>query len=1313
MNLAIRKQYSKWLICFLVFMLTLTPLLNTPSAYAETDSSQAITSEDTSTNTPDTSAPQPENPPVEVPETTTPEQGTPPVDGPDTTQPETPSIDTPDSENPPVDTPDSTTPQPEEPPVKKPELPIIENQDPLAPQNLRVEEMFHNRALLEWDFVSGENDIQIWDADTNGWNNWGNKKTRYAINLKPETTYRVYITWNDDSAKAHKSNIVEFTTIKDESEYKAALLTPPSNFKITSVTEDSVILNWGVSPGAKAYDLYVNKDYGGNIPGNTVTTTTYSPPSPAFFEVGKEYTFKIAAQNLPDVSANSNAVTITWGELAAPKALQVITATRTTAALGWAAVPGATSYDIYNDGVMIGSSDDNRYVAEGLEEGNSYKYSIVAKNNLWTSSESEFISVVPGSEYTNVAYYTSWSNTSNRFDFKPTDVDASQITHINYAFADICWKKYGTTGARACENSDISLQNRYVYDGEIVIGDPGLDLINMDSWVSIREQNPHLKLMVSVGGWTWSKNFSNMARDEITRRTFANSAVKFLREYKLDGLDVDWEYPVEGGEETNSRGPEDRENFSLLMNTVREALDTAGSEDGKYYLLTIASKESDSFVSNADLMNSVQYLDFINIMTYDYSGTWENNAFHNSPIYYDTKHPRSSAARNNVLGGLNGHLKGGVPTYKLVAGIPYYGKGWTGCKAPGEYQNCTGFLPGTFASNDNLFDFFDIENKYLNKNGYVRYWNDAAKVAYVYNEENGNFITYNDKTTMMYTSSLVKTLDIAGVMSWDISGDRNKTLTTQLVHDLPIHGEVNTSALPAPQNLVLSSKSANALTLKWDAVSGATGYEIYVDKAMVGTTTDTSYTVNSLTPEKTYSLHLLAITKSGDEVQAVSIASDEISATTTSTSVTPSEPGGNTGGESGGSGSSGGSGGGSTTPAPAPTPSPAPGKDQVAVKINKQADKSVVSIPESDALKAINASDSKNFQIQLGDIENQAEIEVPQGLIAAIAKKGEQGSLSMMMNGIEHWIPVSLLSTKGNVKVTIGVPTGKDADSVNTLLKGVKSLSKPTLFKIDQINADKSITDLNFGKSYVSEFITLDPKQVQQKRAVGMVYIPGTNELRSVPTLFTVLPDGKIKVELKKSVNGIYTLVENELSFNDVSPAWAKEDVAQAVAKLIASGERANWFGGKQDITRAEMVSMIVKGLGIMPDSDHGNFKDVDAQTKYAQEIAAAKAAGLVQGKTGDRFDPNGLLTREELAVILANAMEYTGMKHDTDSALLAKFKDHAEISSYAKIPLAMLVEHKIIQGVTTSKVAPKMNVTKDQTVVIVMRMLRSLGLAN
>lgn len=185
------------------------------------------------------------------------------------------------------------------------------------------------------------------------------------------------------------------------------------------------------------------------------------------------------------------------------------------------------------------------------------------------------------------------------------------------------------------------------------------------------------------------------------------------------------------------------------------------------------------------------------------------------------------------------------------------------------------------------------------------------------------------------------------------------------------------------------------------------------------------------------------------------------------------------------------------------------------------------------------------------------------------------------------------------------------------------------------------------------------------------------------------------------------------IRFSDAIPSWAREDVAQAAAKMIVSGENNGSFGANKNITRAEIISILVKALGLLPDDKDSSFKDVDPKSRYAREIAAAKAAGLVKGRTGDIFDPNSLIMREELAVILSNVLEYAGKKNEADQGLLNKFKDHSKVSSYAKSSVAFVVEQKIMQGVSATKLDPQSHVTKAQTVVTVMRLLRAAELSN
>jgi chitinase len=396
-------------------------------------------------------------------------------------------------------------------------------------------------------------------------------------------------------------------------------------------------------------------------------------------------------------------------------------------------------------------------------------------------------------DYKIVGYYTSWSAYSG---YQAGDIDATKLTHINYAFADICWdNKHGNSNAGptwSCQdiNGDIAVPN-----GTIVLGDPWIDVQkpndgetwadpvrgNISQLIKLKQANSHLKTIISVGGWTWSNRFSDVAASAQTRDQFANSAVDFLRKYQFDGVDLDWEYPVGGGLEGNSARPEDKQNYTLLLENIRKKLDTAGKADGKRYLLTIASGASPGFVNNTELKKIAKVVDWINIMTYDFNGSWQKTSAHNAPLYEDPAAVAAGVNSGSVDSAVKGHLEAGVPEGKLVLGMPFYGRGWDGCPLlnNGEYQICAGASAVAGFVNFNV-----LEDQYINKNGYTRYWNDKSKVPFLYNPSNGTFISYDDEESFGHKTDYIKSKDLGGALFWELSGDRNITLLNKLAADL-------------------------------------------------------------------------------------------------------------------------------------------------------------------------------------------------------------------------------------------------------------------------------------------------------------------------------------------------------------------------------------------------------------------------------------------------------------------------------------------------------------------------------------------------
>lgn len=506
-------------------------------------------------------------------------------------------------------------------------------------------------------------------------------------------------------------------------------------------------------------------------------------------------------------------------------------------------------------------------------------------------------------EYKIVGYYPSWAAYGR--DYQVYDMDVSDVTHINYAFADICWEgRHGNpdpegpnpqTWACEDENGVINVPN-----GSIVLGDPWIDVQKSnpgDSWdepikgnfkqlMKLKEENPHLKTIISVGGWSWSNRFSDVAANPEFRENFANSAVDFIRKYGFDGVDIDWEYPVGGGLPGNSTRPEDKQNHTLLLQAVRDKLDAAEEVDGKEYVLTIASGAGPDYVENNELDKIADIVDWINIMTYDFNGGWQTISAHNAPLYYDPEADDAGvphAPLFNIEAAVQGHLDAGVPSHKIVLGTPFYGRGWGGCEnmENGQYQDCDGVANvGTWENG--VFDYTDLQDNYINKNGYTRYWNDVAKVPYLYNPTNGIFISYDDVESFGHKIDFIKANGLGGAMFWEFSGDRNNDLLNKLTSELQGPVIIDDEPPTVPGNLKVTDVTSRSVSLEWDASTdnvGVAGYTVSYGSNTVDVT-GTSTTISGLSPDTTYTFTVKARDLAGnesDESDPVTVTTEESS----------------------------------------------------------------------------------------------------------------------------------------------------------------------------------------------------------------------------------------------------------------------------------------------------------------------------------------------------------------------------------------------------------------------------------------------------
>ena len=383
-------------------------------------------------------------------------------------------------------------------------------------------------------------------------------------------------------------------------------------------------------------------------------------------------------------------------------------------------------------------------------------------------------STTPGGQRI-IGYYTAWSVYGR--DYHVMDIPADRLTHINYAFANISAA------------------------GDIVLGDPYADIDRFypgDSWAAgalrgnfhqlqiLKAQHPHLKTLISVGGWTWSGRFSDVALTAASRAQFAASCVQFMTQYEFDGVDIDWEYPVSGGLASNTTRPQDKQNYTLLMAELRAQLDVQGALDGRHYLLTMAAPAGPATFANVELSLIHPYMDWINLMSYDFHGSWSPITNFNSPLFASSTDPTADpvvATSSNMNSAVQSYLSAGVPADKLCPGTAFYGRAWKGVPNVnnGLYQPHTGIPPGTWEPG--LFDYSDLLDNYLTPA--TRHWHNEAKTPWYYDPATQIMVSFDDPQSLTEKTNYIQQHGLGGVMFWELSCDTDQhVLTNTLFNEL-------------------------------------------------------------------------------------------------------------------------------------------------------------------------------------------------------------------------------------------------------------------------------------------------------------------------------------------------------------------------------------------------------------------------------------------------------------------------------------------------------------------------------------------------
>lgn len=286
--------------------------------------------------------------------------------------------------------------------------------------------------------------------------------------------------------------------------------------------------------------------------------------------------------------------------------------------------------------------------------------------------------------------------------------------------------------------------------------------------VALKAHDPHLRVEISVGGWE-AGGFSEAASTALGRHTFAETAAQLLQRTGADGLDVDWEYP--GHSESGIKSsPADRGNFTLLLKDIRTALDHAGRADGhvgaQHYTLSVAIADG-PFVSGIDIAAISRYVDWFNLMTYDFVNSMTSTTGNHTGLYASKWAPAGARTTNRAV---HEFLAAGVPRSKIIIGVAFYGRAFAEVRPEhrGLYQpygHFQGMLPWP-----------ELISNYINKNGYQRYWDSRAKAPYLWNAATRSFVTYDDPRSIAAKAAYVRAHHLGGVMYWEQSLDPGGTL---------------------------------------------------------------------------------------------------------------------------------------------------------------------------------------------------------------------------------------------------------------------------------------------------------------------------------------------------------------------------------------------------------------------------------------------------------------------------------------------------------------------------------------------------------
>jgi chitinase len=590
-------------------------------------------------------------------------------------------------------------------------------------------------------------------------------------------------------------------------------------------------------------------------PTPTATTASASPTASASSSPTTSPSTSPTASSSPTTTTSSPSPTATGtstapgggappagdGDVTTPTGVTVTGSTSSTISLTWTASTDKSetgdvpAYYVYEGGNVVATSMGTDVTVSSLDPGTSYTFTVSGYDvgGHRSAASAAVTATTPAAPATTppvkAAYFDQWGIYGNSY-YPGNLADsgaADELNTIDYAFENISdaapYQCFESIQAADTNDGDPNAGNGAGdafadYQKEYASGtsvDGTGDVYsqpikgNFNQLRELKAKYPNLKLMVSIGGWTYSKFFSDAAATPASRQAFVSSCINLFIKGNLptgisgdpsggtasaaglfDGIDIDWEYPASAaGHAGNDYSAADTANFTALLAEFRSELDAYGATIGKHYELTATLPAGQDKINLIQTDQIGQYLDYASLMAYDMHGSWETEGPTNfqDPVTQASNDPSTPVPPGSLdysvqtavtayTTGLPAYgIPGGFPANKLVLGVPFYWRGWSGVSTAGSddglYEPATGpSAQFSLSATAGTAFYKELESAGLTNSTY-EHWNSATDSAWIYDPSTGSFYTGDTAQSITTKAAYAKADGLGGMFAYSLEGD--------------------------------------------------------------------------------------------------------------------------------------------------------------------------------------------------------------------------------------------------------------------------------------------------------------------------------------------------------------------------------------------------------------------------------------------------------------------------------------------------------------------------------------------------------------